>query len=83
MLIVVGMTVAPIPIFSLLPAPRPGVGRIISGMFSAEYSVGVLFAIIPVVVVLVVSIIDPDADSLWCGVGPNRHRSDKSGCQEK
>ena len=81
-LVAVGVTVPPIPILSLLVAPRSGEGHMISGVFYSECLVGALFACIPVMVVSVVAIVDPDADTLRCSVGCNRHRSNQSGAQE-
>jgi hypothetical protein len=77
-LVVVGMSVAPSPVFVLLAALGLRVGHVIFGMFYTECLVGALFAIIQVMVVLVVAIVDPDADRLRCSVGRNRHRSNQS-----
>jgi hypothetical protein len=81
-LIVVGMIVPPGPVISLLVAVCFGEGHVVLGVLSSKNRIGVNFAIIPIVIVLVVAIVDPDAD-LRCGIGPNRHRSNQSGGQEK
>ena len=76
----VGMNVAPCPVFVLLAAPCLPVNYMISGMLYPECLVGALFAVIPVMIVLVVAIVDPDADPLRCSsVARNRHRSNQSG----
>jgi hypothetical protein len=61
-LIVIGMFVAPIPVSALVAALVLAEGHFIFGMFSPESLVRLGFAIIPVVVVLVVAIVDPNAD---------------------
>src|ERR1700682_5723565 len=77
-LVMIGMFVAPIPVSPLLAAPGLAEGRIIFRMFSPEGLVGLRFTVIPVVIVLVVAIVDPDAD-LRRGVGRNCERSYKRG----
>ena len=82
-LVAVGMTVPPIPVLSLLAAFRLVEGHMISGMLHSECLVGALFAVVPVMVIFVIVVVDPDTNRLWCGISPNRHRNDKSGGQEK
>jgi hypothetical protein len=77
-LVVIGMFVAPIPVCPLLAAVGLAEGHIVFGMFSPEGFVGFRFTIIPVVIVLVVAIVDPNAD-LRRGVGRNCERSYKRG----
>lgn len=72
------MFVAPIPVCPLLAAPGLAEGGIVFRMFSPEGFVGFRFAVIPVVIVLVVAIVDPNAD-LRRGVGRNCERSYKRG----
>jgi len=77
------MSVAPSPVFVLLAARCLPVNYVISGMVYPECLVGVLLAVIPVMVVPMGAIVDPDADHLrCCSVGCNRHRSNQSGAQE-
>jgi hypothetical protein len=56
------MFVAPIPVGALLTALVLAEGNFIFGMFSPESLVRLGFAVIPVVIVLVVAIVDPNAD---------------------
>src|ERR1700722_20245503 len=78
-LIVIGVFMAPIPVSSLLAALVLAKGHFVFGMFLPEGLVGFRFAIIPVVIVLVVAIVDPDADRLRSGVGGDGHRSNQRG----
>ena len=75
-LVVVGMTVTPGPVISLLVAIRLGEGHVIFGMIFPVRDVGAIFTIIPVMVVFVIAIVNPDTDALWGGVGADCHRSD-------
>jgi len=84
-LIVVGMSMAPAPVRSLLAAIRSGERHVVVvlGMFLPELHVGVFFAIVPVMVILMVAIVNAYADRLRCRVRADRHWSDKSSSQEK
>ena len=79
----VGMFVAPIPVCLLLAMVRFAEGDIVFWMISPESFVGLAFAVIPVVVVLVVAVVNSNADRLRRGVGRDRHRSYKRGGQKK
>ena len=57
-LIVIGMTVAPIPVFPLRSAGLSGIHTIGAVLFHQVTAVGMVLAIIPVVVVLMIPIVD-------------------------
>jgi hypothetical protein len=52
-------------------------------MLASECLVGLPFAVIPVVVVLVVAIVDSKTNRLRCGVDPDRRRSNQRDGQRK
>jgi hypothetical protein len=70
-LIVVGMTVAPIPVISLHFVVLVVVVAILPVLFPQITAVGAVFAVVPVVIVTVVGIVDPDlyASLLSAGFG--------------
>jgi hypothetical protein len=84
-LVVVGMGMAPIPVIGLFSLA--GLGEFM-GFFVIVGQVdppGIVLAIVPVVVVLVVGIIDSDLDAvvIRCGGGQSRQGRCDSGGQEK
>jgi hypothetical protein len=77
------MTVAPIPVVPPHAVVLSVVLTITPVLCCQVTPVGVVFVVVPVMVITVVPIVDSDADLLRCGVGSNRQRSNKRGGQEK
>jgi hypothetical protein len=83
-LIAVRMTVAPVPVVPLHSVVLPVVLTIAPVLCCQVTPVGVVFAIVPVMVIAVVSIVDPhlDAGLLRLGFGHNQGRCNNGSGQE-
>jgi uncharacterized YccA/Bax inhibitor family protein len=84
-LIVVGMTVAPLPVMAVDSVVLALVAPITPVLHHEVAPVGAVFAVVPVVIVAVVPIVDADLDAsfLRLGAGDEGGRRGKSSTQEQ
>jgi hypothetical protein len=78
------MTVAPIPVMALCPMVLAVVLAILAALFLEVTPVGMVFAVVPIVVVTVVAIVDPDlyGGLLRFGFGDNESWRNNGSSQE-
>jgi hypothetical protein len=79
-LLLIWMAVAPIPISGLLSLALSVVRAIILVPFYQVSSVGVVFAVVPIVVVVMVRVVNSDRSFLWCCSGYGRSACRKGCC---
>lgn len=77
------MTVAPVPIIVLAVMILFGILAIFIVPFAEVGAIGVVFVIIPVVIIMVMGVIDADLNCLGCGGSEKRAAGGKSSRQNQ